>query len=243
MAKEKYQSNYHVDGFHLGWLNGGRTSIALRAPAIFPLDTKSLCGSTHFDQFVVGIRCIRAFAKEITMIVVSDNLAGIVRSFGICSPNLIDDFSIQIKLDRKIHRLQVPSDDLPPISYESAIDHAAYFRESEQIAESLILGPRECVLACSQDTYKMPIGYFGLIQTKGSLARMFVSATANDGQVEPGYSGKVTLELINHSPFSVAIRPGAAVAQMYIMRCSSEVSKPYSGRYQGATGPTLPTFD
>jgi deoxycytidine triphosphate deaminase len=177
------------------------------------------------------------------MIVVSENLAGLVRSFGICNPNLIDEFSVQIKLDRQIRRLQAPSDDLPPINYESAINHAAYFRDSEQVAESLILGPRECVLACSQDVYKMPAGYFGLIQTKGSLARMFVSATANDGQVEPGYSGKVTLELINHSSFSVALRPGAAIAQLYIMRCSSEVSKPYSGRYQGATGPTLPIFD
>lgn len=177
------------------------------------------------------------------MIVVSDNLAGIAKSFNICNLNLIEEFSIQIKLDRQIRRLQTPSNDLSPINYGSTIDHAAYFCDSEQIADSLILGPRECVLACSQDIYKMPKGYFGLIQTKGSLARMFVSATANDGQVEPGYSGKITLELINHSPFSVALRPGAAVAQMYIMRCSSEVSKPYSGRYQGATGPTIPTFD
>lgn len=177
------------------------------------------------------------------MIVVSENLAGIVKSFEICSANLVEEFSIQVKMDRQIRRLRSPVDGLPPINYESAISHATYFQESEQVTESLILGPRECVLACSQDAYKMPNGYFGLIQTKGSLARMFVSATANDGQVEPGYSGRITLELINHSPFSVALRPGAAVAQLYIMRCSSEVLKPYSGRYQGAIGPTLPTFN
>ena len=177
------------------------------------------------------------------MIIVSENLAGIVRSLEICNPSLIEEFSIQVKLDRQIRRLQVPTDGLPPIQYGSPINHAAYFRESEQVAESAVLGPKECVLACSQDAYKMPRGYFGLLQTKGSLARMFVSATANDGQVEPGYSGKITLELINHSPFSVALRPGAIVAQMFIMRCSSDVLKPYSGRYQGATGPTLPNFD
>jgi dCTP deaminase len=177
------------------------------------------------------------------MIVVSDNLAGIVRSYDICNPSLIEEFSIQIKLDRQIRRLRAPSDVLPPINYGSTINHATYFHDPEQVADSLIIGPRECVLACSQDIYKMPSSYFGLIQTKGSLARMFVSTTANDGQVEPGYYGKITLELINHSPFSVALRPGAAVAQLYIMKCSSEVLNPYRGRYQGATGPTLPTFD
>lgn len=176
------------------------------------------------------------------MIIVSDNLIGIARSLEICSPVLVEDFSIQIKLDRQIRRLQAPSNDLPPIQYESPIKHSSYYCEPEKVAESLVLSPHECVLACSQDIYRMPLGYFGLIQTKGSLARMFVSATANDGQVEPGYVGRVTLELINHSPFSVALRPGAVVAQLFILRCSSEASKPYSGRYQGATGPTLPTF-
>lgn len=177
------------------------------------------------------------------MIIVSENLAGIVRSLDICNLSLIEEFSIQVRLDRQIRRLRVPTDGLAPIQYGSPINHATYFCDSEQVAESVVLGPKECVLACSQDAYKMPHGYFGLLQTKGSLARMFVSATANDGQVEPGYCGKVTLELINHSPFSVALRPGATVAQLFIMRCSSDVLKPYSGRYQGATGPTLPTFD
>jgi len=177
------------------------------------------------------------------MIIVSENLSGIVRSLKICNQPLVEEFSIKIRLDRQVRRLREPKDGLAPIPYESPFDQGAYFGDQEQISDSLIIGPRDCVLACSQDVYNMPRGYFGLIQTKGSLARMFVSATANDGQVEPGYSGKVTLELINHSPFSVSLRPGAAVAQLFILRCSSEATRPYSGRYQGATGPTLPTFD
>lgn len=177
------------------------------------------------------------------MIIVSENLAGIARSFKVCDPQLVEEFSIKIKLDREVRRLREPTDGLAPIRYESKIKHELYFREVEHVADSLVLGPRECVLACSQDIYAMPRGYFGLIQTKGSLARMFVSATANDGQVEPGYRGKLTLELINHSPFSIEVRPGAVVAQIFILRCSSEASHPYQGRYQDANGPTLPIFD
>lgn len=177
------------------------------------------------------------------MIVVSENLAGIVRSLKICDQALVEEFSIKIRLDRKIYRLRKPVDDLPSIKYGSHIDHKLYFGDLETITETLTLGPGECALACSQDKYIMPAGYFGLIQTKGSLARIFVSATANDGQIEPGYSGKITLELINHSPFSIEIRPSAIVAQMFVFRCSSEASKLYNGRYQGADVPTLPNFD
>lgn len=176
------------------------------------------------------------------MLIISENLYGLAKSLKICEPNLIEDFSLQIRLDRQIRRLKAPSDDSKPMTYGSQIDHKEYFQDLAAIADSMVLHPYECVLACSQDVYTMPPGYFGLIQTKGSLARMFVSATANDGQVEPGYSGKITLELINHSPYSIAIRPGAVIAQIFIIRCSSEASKPYQGRYQGANEPTLPKF-
>jgi dCTP deaminase len=177
------------------------------------------------------------------MIIVSENLAGIVSSLKICDPSLIEEFSLQIRLDRQIRRLRESTIELAPIQYGSPIDHAAYFHEAETVLDSVLIRSQECVLACSQNNYSMPRGYFGLIQTKGTLARLFVSATANDGQVEPGYSGRLTLELTNHSPFSIEIRPGAVVAQMFIFRCSSEVAKPYCGRYQNATGPTLPIID
>lgn len=176
------------------------------------------------------------------MIIISENLSGIAKSLSICDSELVEEFSLQIKLDRKIRRLKIPTKTTQPIMYGSPINYETYFHDEEKISDSLIIKSGECVLACSQNTYTMPAGYFGLIQTKGSLARMFVSATANDGQVEPGYAGKVTLELINHSPFPIALRPGAAIAQMFIFRCSSDASTLYQGRYQDATGPTLPTF-
>jgi deoxycytidine triphosphate deaminase len=89
----------------------------------------------------------------------------------------------------------------------------------------------------------MPNGFFGLIQTKGTLARLFVSATCNDGQVEPGYKGKLTLELMNFSNYQVDLPIGCEVAQLFIFQCSGETVNPYAGKYQAATGPTLPRFN
>ncbi|WP_428981187.1 dCTP deaminase domain-containing protein [Marinomonas rhodophyticola] len=44
----------------------------------------------------------------------------------------------------------------------------------------------------------MPNNKFGLVQTKGSIARGFISVHMSDGQVDPGYKGKVTLEARKH---------------------------------------------
>lgn len=176
------------------------------------------------------------------MLVVSENLLGITRSLGICNCDLVEEFSLRVRLDRKVRYLR----DLPelgkPVLYESPIDASQIFCDLEEVAEAVVLDPGKSALACSMDEYRMPRGYFGLLQTKGSLGRLFVSATANDGQVEPGYCGKLTLELTNHASFSVALRPGAVVAQMFVFRCSSEATNPYAGRYQGAQEPTIPIF-
>ena len=96
------------------------------------------------------------------------------------------------------------------------------------------------MLACSSQNITMPLGYIGFVQTKGTLARLFVAAHCADAQIEPGFSGKVTLELMNQSPFDIAIPVGANIAQIYIMRCSTDNSKPYNGKYQRCEIPTLP---
>ncbi len=87
----------------------------------------------------------------------------------------------------------------------------------------------------------MPVEYFGLVQTKGSLARLFISATCNDGQIEPGFKGKITLELANFGNAEIQIPLGETIAQMFLFRCTT-AAKPYAGRYQNADEPTLATF-
>ncbi|WP_186130297.1 dCTP deaminase [Burkholderia gladioli] len=176
------------------------------------------------------------------MLVVSENLSGIVKSFGICRPELVEEFSIKIELGAVVRRMRdIPISD-EPVRYESNYDPDKYFEDERKLAGDLLLKPGQNVLACSRDKYHMPCGYFGLVQTKGSLARLFVTATSNDGQVEPGYHGAITLELSNQATFSVAISPGHNIAQLFVFRCTSDAAHPYNGRYQGASAPTLALF-
>jgi len=154
----------------------------------------------------------------------------------------VEEFSIKINLDRSIIRMRDHPLTLDPVQYGLNYEPEYYFKSKETLSGPMILLPQQNVLACSQDTYSMPSGYFGLVQTKGSLARLFVTATANDGQVEPGYRGRITLEMTNLAKFPVSIAPGDTVAQMFVFRCSSDAANPYRGRYQNADGPTLAVF-
>lgn len=175
------------------------------------------------------------------MIVVSENLNGVVRQFDLCEPGLVEEFSIQIKLGSKIRRMK-ECKDTDPIIYGSPFDVEQYFDQESEFGRDLYLAPGESVLASSDDNYKMPIDYFGLLQTKGSLARLFVAITCNDGQIEPGYEGLITLEITNHARYSVKIPFKSPIGQLYILRCASPASKPYAGRYQNAKGPTVAHF-
>ncbi len=176
------------------------------------------------------------------MLIVSQNLAGIAQSFSICPPELVEEFSLKVVLHAVVRRMRDNVRDGHVVQYDVPFQVQDFFEEEERLTGDLVMLPKQNVLACSAHEYRMPAGYFGMIQTKGSLARLFVSATANDGQVEPGYRGRLTLELSNHATFPVSIRPGANIAQLFIFRCSSDADRLYAGRYQGAMGPTIPVF-
>jgi dCTP deaminase len=169
------------------------------------------------------------------MLIVGENLRSLCAQHGICPAASFDQTSLTLTLDNVIF---VPKTSERPFSYP--FDNAEDFFERRTLARTgtVLLTPMAAVLACSSESINMPAGYFGLLQTKGSLARLLVSAHASDGQVDPGYSGKITFELLSHAPFSVSLEVGSSIAQLFVFKCSSE-SAIYAGRYQGAMEPTL----
>lgn len=176
------------------------------------------------------------------MLVISDNLSGLVHANTMCPDPLLDECSLKIRIDGKIRRMRSASDPRAAITYGSRYDADDFFHPEEIVDRDIVLEPGCRILACSVDHFRMPTNYFGLVQTKGSLARLFVSATCNDGQVEPGFNGKITLEVMNHSAYTVNLPVGSNIAQLFVFRCTMIAQNPYCGRYQDATGPTVATF-
>jgi deoxycytidine triphosphate deaminase len=172
------------------------------------------------------------------MVIIGRNLLGLIRQYDICPERLFDRFSISLELDDCVLRPRPPASGA--IRYDMQ-EVEGLFEEQSLASGELVLAPGEAVLACSSDIVRMPIGYIGMLQAKGSLARLFVSVHCSDSQVEPGFIGKVTFELVNHSPFRVALAFRARVAQLFIFKCSTaNPDDSYNGRYQNASKPTLP---
>jgi dCTP deaminase len=99
-----------------------------------------------------------------------------------------------------------------------------------------VLEPGESVLACTYEIVEVPLHVMGFIQTKGSVARSFLGQLT-DGQVDPGYHGKITLELVNFGPLRLALRPMMPIANLYILSLSEPVES-YNGRYQDSYAPS-----
>lgn len=177
------------------------------------------------------------------MIVIEKNLEQLAAQFSVCDKALIDDYSLKIQLGN--HYYEANTAHVGKIVYDSHPDPATIFSSKKEIAQNLTLAPGMGVITCSKHKYSVPVDYFGLVQTKGTLARLFVQATCNDGQVEPGFDGYITLEIVNMSPWTIDIPAGSDIAQMYLIKCSSPAENGYHGRYaeKAKEGPTVAIFN
>lgn len=109
-----------------------------------------------------------------------------------------------------------------------------------QKPDGIILPPQGKILACSQEEVKIPLSNMGFVQTKGSIARGFLFTHMCDGQVDPGYHGKITLELYNASDFYYKLVPGMPIASLFVFSVDGDVTPEdgYNGRFQNASYPT-----
>jgi len=175
------------------------------------------------------------------MIIVGDNLEELISQHQIVDPynNSHDINSIALSLDKKIIHIDPNPLDSPIITYGSQIPDSWIKEVNIDNHDGVIIEPKSCILACSYEVIKIPMGYFGFLQTKGSLARLFVSLHCSDGQIEAGFQGKITFEICNLSNFKVRLRCADKVGSLFIIKASTRDSKPYSGRYNSANRPTI----
>lgn len=105
-----------------------------------------------------------------------------------------------------------------------------------------VLAPKECVLASTAEFVTCPRDLAARVEGKSSLGRLFLAVHVTAGWIDPGFSGRVTLELVNHSPWPITITAGMKIAQVNFMRLEKPCAKPYGhpdlgSHYQGQMGP------
>ena len=167
--------------------------------------------------------------------IVGTNLLQLMKQYSIAPDDSYDTTCIKLSLDTSLSYYEIPQ--IETVSYDITCLDRFLKTVTIDCEKGYTLQPHQGVLACSAEKVCIPDFCFGLLQTKGTLARLFVFISCADGQVDPGYQGKVTFEIYNASNFKINIRPGQAVGNLYLFRTSTTVN-PYMGKYQGATQPT-----
>lgn len=172
------------------------------------------------------------------MIVVGDNLRGLMEQHNIVDrPNCYDETCIQLSLGNVYYELQT-TDQIKQLTYGEAIPEECV-KKSTVPDTGLLLPPKSAVLACSAEKVCLPAGYMGLLQTKGSLARLFVSLHFSDGQIDPGFSGHVTFEIFNAGELTICIRRLLPIGNLYLFKTTTKRHDLYHGRYADSDEPTI----
>ena len=167
------------------------------------------------------------------MIITGKNLKSLIHQYGIAPEQSYDQFSLTLTLDQDIIKYK---EEIESITYGQDIpkEYITHINASD----GYVIKPGEAVLACSAEIIKIPKGYFGLLQTKGSLARLFITINCCDGQIESCFEGKITFEICNMGNIPIKLISGQNVAQLYIFKTSDD-NEAYHGKYKNATEPTL----
>lgn len=120
--------------------------------------------------------------------------------------------------------------------HPTSIDH--WDVTSNKGVTSWIMDPSSFILGETVETFNMPADVYATVHDKSSWIRLGLAV--HNTVIEPGWCGKLTLELKNLNPRrSITIRPGEGIAQVIFHKISVPDAV-YEGQYQDATGVDIP---
>lgn len=113
--------------------------------------------------------------------------------------------------------------------------------DAENPQEEFVLHPGDFVLGTTKERVGIPDDLIAHVEGRSSLGRLAIVVHATAGLADPGFEGKITLELSNLGTAPVALEPDMRIAQLTFTELTSPAERPYGkergSKYQGQTGP------
>ena len=157
---------------------------------------------------------------------------------------LIQPASIDLRLGAKF--LIFKRTQQPVIDPRQSVDH---FTEKIEIDEAVpfMLHPGEFALGVTLEEIHLPPDIVGRLDGKSSLGRLGLVVHSTAGFVDPGWKGRLTLELSNLANLPITLHYGMKVSQISFMELTSPAENPYGSKalgskYQGQDGPMASQF-
>ncbi|MDL2246460.1 dCTP deaminase [Methanobrevibacter sp. OttesenSCG-928-K11] len=122
-------------------------------------------------------------------------------------------------------------------------DVASYMESSTvEDGKAFIIHPNEFALATTEEYIKVPDDLVARVEGRSSMGRLGVTMHVTAGYIDPGFEGKITLEISNIGAMPVALYPGQRVCQVVFETMTSPSEKPYghpdrNSKYMGQKRP------
>ena len=159
----------------------------------------------------------------------------------------LDDPDIQIQpasIDLRLGRefLEFQHANIPCIHPNSEQEVDDYVEETVVDADDeYSLHPGDFVLGTTHERVEIPDDLIAHVEGRSSLGRLAIVVHATAGLCDPGFSGKITLELSNLGTAPVALSPGMRISQLTFTELKTPADRPYGeergSKYQDQTGP------
>lgn len=118
---------------------------------------------------------------------------------------LIDDFNMQsISMDREIT-----------------------YREFE--GDAITLPPHSFLLATTMEYVRLPHDLTAFVEGRSSIGRLGLFIQ-NAGWVDPGFEGRITLELYNANSLPIQLQAGRRICQLVFSKMDQPALNPYRGK-------------
>lgn len=152
------------------------------------------------------------------------------------SHDTIRENGVDLRIGNQIARLK-PS--VKILDTMGSIDYSEFY-SIEEIGDSFELGADEKILVTTLERVTLPSDLMGFVQLRSSFAR--VGLLLPPTIIDAGFSGNITIE-VRGTSFPVKLYEGQRFAHVVFSKLTTPLEVPYSGRYQGQTGVTLPKFN
>ena len=108
-------------------------------------------------------------------------------------------------------------------------------------SEGYVLQPGEFALGSTYERVRIPPDLVARVEGRSSIGRLAVVVHATAGFIDPGFEGRITLELSNLGRCAVKLYPGMRISQVVFHTMTSPAERPYGpgrgSKYQGQDGP------
>ena len=104
------------------------------------------------------------------------------------------------------------------------------------------LESKEFVLCKTLEYIKLPEKYFARVEGKSKLARLGLTIHNTAPTIQADWGGRITLEIFNHSPIPVRLKPGLTIAQLIFEEIAGELeprSETFSSNQDSTFGQSM----